>query len=92
MEDKVFKALSDPMRRKILLMLSERDMPAGDIASKFDISAPSVSKHLSVLKASGLINSRKSGQKIIYSLNPSPMRNILDWIYNNFGNVWMTKQ
>ena len=55
MNDDIFKALSDPVRRKILEMLGARDMSAGDIADKFDITKPSISRHLAVLKSSGLI-------------------------------------
>ncbi len=89
MKDEVFKALADPVRRKILEMLGSRDMTAGDIASKFDISAPSVSRHLSVLKASGLITDKRSGQRIIYSLNAIAVRELIKWMYRHFGNVWI---
>ncbi len=91
MEDEVFKALSDPVRRRILEMLGSRDMSAGDIAKKFDITKPSVSRHLSVLKASGLVTDSRQGQRIIYSLNSIPIRDIMRWIYDSFGNIWMKK-
>ncbi len=89
MEDEVFKALSDPVRRKILEMLGSRDLSAGDISKKFEITKPSVSRHLSVLKAAGLITDRRQGQRIIYSLNSLPIRDIMRWIYDSFGNIWM---
>ena len=50
-----FKALSDPTRRRILELLSDRDMSAGEIAEYFDISKPAISHHLSSLKAAGLV-------------------------------------
>ena len=53
-----FKALSDPTRRRILELLSDRDMSAGEIAEYFDISKPSISHHLSTLKAAGLVLDR----------------------------------
>lgn len=89
MQDEIFKALSDSVRRKILELLGEGDMSAGDIASHFNITKPSVSRHLAVLKASGLINSRRDGQKIIYSLDVAAVREIMRWLYNSFGNVWI---
>ncbi len=91
MEDEIFKALSDPVRRKILEMLGSRDMSAGDIAKRFDITKPSVSRHLSVLKASGLVTDERRGQRIIYSLNSSPIRDIMRWFYDAFGNIWMKR-
>ena len=59
MKDEIFKALADPVRRKILELLGEGDMAAGDISSHFNITKPSVSRHLAVLKASGLVERKK---------------------------------
>ena len=66
--DKVFEALSSTVRRKILAYLSASDMTAGEIADRFEISKPSVSKHLSVLENAGLIIGERKGQFIHYSL------------------------
>jgi DNA-binding transcriptional ArsR family regulator len=66
--DKVFEALSSTVRRKILAYLSASDMTAGEIADRFEISKPSVSKHLSVLENAGLIIGERKGQYIHYSL------------------------
>lgn len=68
---KTFKALSDPTRREILRLLKNKDMPAGEVGSHFDITAPSLTHHLNILKNSGLITSQKKGQEVIYSLNMS---------------------
>jgi DNA-binding transcriptional ArsR family regulator len=65
----VFKAIADPTRRQILQALKEKEMCAGEIVEMFTISGPSVSRHLSVLKDAGLINERRDGTSIIYSLN-----------------------
>ena len=65
----VFKAIADPTRRQILQALKENEMCAGEIVEMFTISGPSVSRHLSVLKDAGLINERRDGTSIIYSLN-----------------------
>jgi DNA-binding transcriptional ArsR family regulator len=68
---KTFKALSDPTRRQILKLLKIKDMPAGEIGSHFDITAPSLTHHLNILKQSNLVSSQKKGQEVIYSLNLS---------------------
>lgn len=91
MKNEIFKALADPVRRKILELLGEGDMAAGDIASHFNITKPSVSRHLAVLKSSGLVSAKKNGQKIIYSLEIEAVREIMRWLYNSFGNVWMKR-
>lgn len=91
MKDEIFKALADPVRRKILELLGEGDMAAGDISSHFNITKPSVSRHLAVLKSSGLVSAKKSGQKIIYSLETAAVREIMRWLYNSFGNVWIKR-
>ena len=62
--DKVFEALSSTVRRKILAYLSATDLTAGDIAARFEISKPSVSKHLSILENAGLVRGEKRGQFI----------------------------
>jgi len=69
--NKTMQALSDPTRRKILELLKKRDMVVSDINTHFDITMPSLSHHLSVLKQTELVTSRRKGQEIIYSLNLS---------------------
>jgi DNA-binding transcriptional ArsR family regulator len=64
----VFRALADPTRRQILQDLRAGELAAGDIGAKFPISGPSVSRHLSVLKAAGLVRERREGNRILYSL------------------------
>lgn len=76
--DKVFEALSSTVRRKILAYLSATDLTAGEIASKFSISKPSVSKHLSILENAGLVRSERQGQFIHYSLVPDNLVNTLN--------------
>lgn len=77
-----FKALSDPTRRRILELLSDRDMTAGEIAECFDISKPSVSHHLSTLKSAGLILDERKGQNIIYSLNMTVFQDLVKWFFD----------
>src|SRR5579872_620371 len=69
-ETSVFRALADPTRRQILQDLNDGELSAGEIASKFPISGSSVSRHLTVLKAADLVQERRDGNKIIYSLVP----------------------
>jgi ArsR family transcriptional regulator len=76
----VFKALNDPTRRKILELLRKKDLTAGEIADQFNISKPSISHHLDLLRQAGLVISVKEGQFIYYSLNVTVMDEILKWI------------
>lgn len=76
--DKVFEALSSTVRRKILAYLSAADMTAGQIAARFEISKPSISKHLSILEGAGLIKGDKKGQFIHYSLVREGLVNTLN--------------
>ena len=76
----IFKALNDSTRREILKMLRKRDMTAGDIAAKFDMSAPSISHHLDKLKRAGLVTITKQGQFILYSLNTTIIDDLLQYI------------
>ncbi|OTW84839.1 transcriptional regulator [Bacillus thuringiensis serovar japonensis] len=78
----LFKALADPTRRKILDLLKERDLTSGEIASHFNMSKPSVSQHLNILKQSNLVKNRKEGKYIFYSLNTTVVQDILNWLIN----------
>ena len=64
----VFRALSDPRRRQILQDLRAGELGAGEIAARFTISGPSISRHLSILRAAGLVTERREGNRILYSL------------------------
>lgn len=76
----LFKALNDPTRREILELLKEKDLTAGEIADQFNISKPSISHHLDLLRQAGLVVSVKEGQFIFYSLNTTVMDEMLKWI------------
>lgn len=78
-QNSVFKALSDPSRRKILQLLKERDMTAGEIAECFDISKPSISHHLNLLKQADLVSDERQGQNIYYSLNTTVFQEVLSF-------------
>jgi len=75
----LFKALNDPTRRKILKMLEEEDLTAGEIAEAFDISKPSISHHLDILKQSELITGERNGRFISYSINTTVLEETANW-------------
>ncbi|MCQ8185371.1 metalloregulator ArsR/SmtB family transcription factor [Parvularcula maris] len=76
--DKVFEALSSTPRRKILAYLSGSDLTAGEIAARFEMTKPSISRHLSVLENAGLIEGTKEGQFMRYSLVQENLVNTLN--------------
>ena len=74
MNDDFFQALASPYRREIIKMLKWRNMSAGEIAERFSISQPSISRHLDVLKRAGIVTGERRGNQIIYSLDISLMQ------------------
>ena len=74
----IFEALASVPRRKILAYLAETDMTAGEIAARFSMSKPSISKHLAVLEGAGLVRGEKRGQFVHYSLTPDSLVNALN--------------
>ena len=82
--DKIFAALSDPIRRNILIMLLEDDMAVTDVAEPFDISLASISKHLGILMRAGLISQEKRGRLKWCKLEPDAMRDAAIWM-QSFG-------
>ncbi len=81
-----FKALSDPIRREILVMLKEGKMSAGEIAEHFDMSAATISYHLSQLKKAGLLFETKYKNFIYYEINVSVFEEVMLW-FTQFGGV-----
>ena len=77
--DKIFKALSDESRRKIISMLVEKDRSVNEIAKNVNKTQPCISHHLEVLKNAGIVESRKEGQFTIYSINMSSIQYIINW-------------
>jgi DNA-binding transcriptional ArsR family regulator len=76
----VAAAIADPVRRDILVMLRERALPAGDIADRFAISRPAVSRHLRVLRESGLVRDTLVGRRRFYELDASRFAGLLEWL------------
>lgn len=75
--NRVYEALADPTRREILSMLSRGDLSAGEIAEAFAISKPSISHHLSVLKQADLVEARREGQSLIYTIHTTVLEDAL---------------
>ena len=73
----VYKAIADPTRRKIMQLLRERDMTAGELADNFDFAKPTLSRHFSVLREADLIQGTKQGTTITYRLNVSVLEEAL---------------
>lgn len=78
--DKTFRALSDRTRRDILRLLRAGDLSAGEIAAQFEMTKPSISHHLNILKEAGLVTDERKGQNIIYSLNTSIFEDTMAWV------------
>ena len=76
----VWKALADPTRRKILSLLKDKDMNAGEIANEFNMTKPSISNHLNILKQDDLVDAEKVGQNVNYSLKTSVLEDVLKLI------------
>ncbi len=83
--DALFKALADPTRRAILRLLREGEKTAGDLAARFDISAPSMSHHFNVLKQADLIYARRDGQQLYYALNTTVFQDIMVGLMEMFA-------
>jgi len=84
--NKTLQALSDPSRRKILDLLKKKDMSAGEVGKNFNISPPSLSHHLNILKQADLVSSQREGQQIIYSLNLSVFEEVAKSLIKYFNN------
>jgi len=82
--NKVYRALADPTRRRILKLLRERDMNAGEIAAHFEITKPSLSKHFNILRDAGLIHGDRNGTSISYHLNVSVLEEALLALMESF--------
>ena len=82
-----FAALADPTRRRIVEMLAARDLAAGDIARRFDMTPPAVSQHLRLLRESGLVRVRRDAQRRIYALDPGGLAEIDAWL-SRYRRFW----
>lgn len=83
----VFAALGDPTRAKIIEVLAHRDLTAGEIAARFPVSRPAVSRHLSVLRKARLVHARGEAQRRVYSLDPTGFSQADHWLAR-FRELW----
>jgi DNA-binding transcriptional ArsR family regulator len=83
----VFRAIADPTRREILGMLRDGRHSVGEIAANFRTSRPAISKHLRVLRAVGLVTTRRVGTARICTLNAMPLRAVNDWL-SDYREFW----
>jgi DNA-binding transcriptional ArsR family regulator len=82
--DAVLRALAEPQRRRILTLVRDRELPAGEIAEHFDITHQAVSQHLRALKDAGLLHERREGTRRLYAIRPEaiePVRAFLDELW-----------
>ena len=73
-------ALADPTRRALLELLAGGELPAGELAERFPVSRPAISRHLRVLREAGLVTARTEGKRRLYALDPRPLRELDDWL------------
>jgi|SRR5579883_448290 len=86
----VFRAIADPTRREILRRLAERSQTVGEICNGFEISQPSISAHLEILREVGLVRVEPKGRFRSYALEPAPLGEVADWL-NFFERFWTQK-
>ena len=80
-------ALADPTRRDLLALLARGELAAGELAGRFPVSRPAISRHLRVLREAGLVRSRVEGRRRLYSLDPRPLRELDDWL-EPYRDLW----
>ncbi|GJL56987.1 MAG: transcriptional regulator [Nitrospirales bacterium] len=83
----IFHAVADPHRRQLLDLLRTGEKPAGELVEHFDLTFPGISQHLKVLKNAGLVKTRRQGRYHYYRVNPSPLRDIHEWI-TQYEQFW----
>jgi DNA-binding transcriptional ArsR family regulator len=80
-------ALADPVRRELVALLAHGEVAAGELADRFPVSRPAVSRHLRVLREAGLVTARAEGKRRIYALDPRPLRELDDWL-EPYRDLW----
>jgi DNA-binding transcriptional ArsR family regulator len=85
--DVALAALADPTRLRIVELLAERELAAGDVARRFDMTAPAVSQHLKILRAAGLVRVRRDAQRRIYALEPRGLADLDAWL-TRYRHLW----
>ena len=80
MMDAALRAIADARRREILALVRERELPAGEIAARFDVTRPAISQHLAVLREAGLVTERRAGTRRLYRARPTGTAELRAWI------------
>jgi DNA-binding transcriptional ArsR family regulator len=80
-------ALGDPVRRELVDLLADGELSAGELAGRFPVSRPAISRHLRVLREAGLVTARTEGRRRVYALDPGPLRQIDDWL-EPYRDLW----
>jgi DNA-binding transcriptional ArsR family regulator len=80
-------AIADPTRRELLALLSAGEISAGDLAARFPVSRPAISRHLRVLRDAGLVRARTDGRHRLYALDPGPLRELDAWL-EPYRDLW----
>jgi DNA-binding transcriptional ArsR family regulator len=80
-------ALADPTRRELVTLLARGELSAGDLADRFPVSRPAISRHLRVLRESGLVHVRTEGRRRLYALDPRPLAELDDWL-EQYRDLW----
>ena len=78
--DLALQALAEPRRRAILTVLADRELPAGEIAARFDVTRPAISQHLAVLRTAGLVTERREGTRRLYRARPAGLEELRAWL------------
>ena len=73
-------AIADPIRRRVLELVRDVEVPAGELAAQFDVSRPAVSRHLRVLREAGLVRERREGRLRLYRADPAPLADLREWL------------
>jgi DNA-binding transcriptional ArsR family regulator len=74
------QAIADPIRRRVLELVRDDELPAGELAAAFDVSRPAVSRHLRVLREAGLVSERRDGRRRLYRAEPAPLAELRAWL------------
>nr|WP_204332304.1 metalloregulator ArsR/SmtB family transcription factor [Geodermatophilus sabuli] len=80
-------AVADPTRRQLLDLLARGELAAGELADRFPVSRPAISRHLRVLREAGLVHSRVEGRRRLYALDPRPLRELDEWL-EPYRDLW----
>jgi DNA-binding transcriptional ArsR family regulator len=80
------KAIAEPRRRAILELVADRELSAGEIAARFDVTRPAISQHLTVLKGAGLVSERRDGTRRMYRARPEGLDEVREFLELFWGN------